>query len=295
MPHIPVLLEEVVEALGIKDDKFIVDGTVDGGGHGLKIISLLGKKGTFLGVDRDGDLLKKLELKVKAANPAARVVLAHGSYAELPEMLRKNKLPKADGLLLDLGFSSEQLSSGRGFSFQSDEPLDMRYDQSHGITAAEIISKESERNLADIFFNYGEERFSRHIARAIVEHRKSERILTTSQLAEVVRSAVPRNYEKGRINPATRVFQALRIFVNGELDELRSALDNLDQILAPQGRVVIISFHSLEDRLVKQSFQSLEREGKVKILSKKPVTATSEEIINNPRSRSAKLRIAEII
>jgi 16S rRNA (cytosine1402-N4)-methyltransferase len=295
MPHIPVLLDKVVEVLGIDKDKFIVDGTVDGGGHGLEIIKRLGKKGTFLGIDRDGELLKRLDVKLKAIKTSPRIVLSHGSYAELPEILCKENLPKADGLLLDLGFSSDQLLAGKGFSFQSDEPLDMRYDQSKGVTAAEILNKSTDEELADIFFHYGEERFSRRIARGIVERRRREKILTTFQLVEAIRSSVPGNYERGRINPATRVFQALRIYVNSELTELQTILDGLDQVITSGGRVAIISFHSLEDRIVKRSFQSLGREGKINILTKKPLTATEEEISQNPRSRSAKLRVAEII
>ncbi len=297
MPHIPVLLNEVLEALSITPEGFITDGTVDGGGHALEIASRLGPKGTVLGVDRDGELLSKLKLRLsKERDPKrAKIILAQGSYADLPEILNSKKLGRTHGLLLDLGFSSEQLASGRGFSFKEDEPLDMRYDTSSGTTAAEVVNSFREEELADIFYRYGEERLSRRIAKAIMESRKVRRILTTFDLVEAVKRASPRNYERGRINPATRVFQALRIYVNRELEELEKVLARLDEIIDSGGRVVIISFHSLEDRIVKKTFQEMERKGILKIIVKKPVMASREEIVTNPRSRSAKMRVAEII
>ncbi len=295
MPHTPVLLDKVLEFLSIDSDGFVVDGTVDGGGHGLEIVKRLGKKGIFLGIDRDIGLLERLTKRVKEVKPKPRIILHHGNYAELAEILRRDGLPKVNGLLLDLGFSSEQLASGRGFSFQIDGPLDMRYDQSKGTAAAEILNSSTEDELADIFFHYGEERLSRKISRKIVESRKREKILTTLQLVDIVRRVVPMNYERGRINPATRVFQALRIYVNDELGQLQAILDRLPDITAHRGRVVIISFHSLEDRVVKRSFQSMSKDRKARILTRKPVVAGEEEIVRNPRSRSAKLRAIEII
>lgn len=206
-------------------------------------------------------------------------------------------MPEANGLILDLGFSTEELEkSGRGFSFLKDEPLDMRYDIDGEITtAAEVVNSYPEKDLADIFYIYGEERMSRQIAKKIVEERRKERIMTTGRLVEVVKMAVGKGYEKGRINPATRVFQALRIYVNKELENLETILKNLPEIIRPNGRVVIISFHSLEDRIVKNYFKQMEKEGKGEILTKKPVVASKEEIISNPRSRSAKLRAIIII
>ena len=296
--HIPVLLNEALEGLVISEGKFIIDGTVDGGGHGLEIARRIGKKGIFLGVDRDEELLAKLKEKVAhefKKNSDAKIVLAHGSYAELPEILQDKKLKKADGLLLDLGFSSEQLDAKRGFSFQNDEPLDMRYDTSKGQTAAEVVNCFPEKELADIFYLYGEERFSRRIAKAIVGKRKRSRILTTFDLVEAVKESMPFKYDNGRINPATRVFQALRIYVNGEFVELEKVLSELKEIVAPGGRVAIISFHSLEDRIVKNGFKKAALEGILKIITKKPIAPSYEEISRNPRSRSAKIRVAEII
>ena len=223
---------------------------------------------------------------------------------------------KADGLILDLGFSSEQIESGRpacnallsnagrGFSFGKDEPLDMRYDQREGMTAADIVNKFSEKDLAEIFWKYGEERYSRRIAAKIVEERKKEPIKTTAELVEIIKKSVPGSYERGRIHPATRVFQALRIFVNQELENLETLLKNIDKIV--KGRVAIISFHSLEDRLVKNYFRELKKQGKAVILTnpegkpsvsygaRKPIRPSREEILKNPRSRSAKMRAIKI-
>lgn len=326
MSHIPVLLKEVIQFLNPKPGDFIIDGTVDGGGHAVEILKKILPDGRLLGTDLDESLLKTTESRIstelKIADLKKNLKLVQGNYADLPEILRRpdlvswvgapkptfqsalrqtvgaeaseEKLPKADGLLLDLGFSSEQLDSGKGFSFLKDEVLDMRY-SGEGMTAAEIVNSFSEKDLADIFWKYGEERYSRQIAKKIVEERKKERILTTERLVEIVKKAVPRNYEKGRINPATRVFQALRIYVNDELGNLAKLLGNLDKILKIKGRVAIISFHSLEDRLVKNYFRDSAKSGKMEILTKKPITASEEEIKINPRSRSAKMRAAIIL
>ena len=334
MPHVPVLLDKALEVLAVAPGKFIIDGTVDGGGHGLEIARRLGPSPSrlglrshsgrrcskalatereggsglrhreggpeeiFLGVDRDWELLTKLKSRIAKENTGrsgAKIILEHGSYAELPEILAAHRLPKADGLLLDLGFSSEQVDSGRGFSFQTDEPLDMRYDTRTGVTAAEVVNQRQEKELADIFYRYGEERFSRKIAKEIVAGRKQKRILTTFDLVEAIRRAVPRGYERGRINPATRIFQALRIYVNDELGELEKVLNRLQEIIVPGGRVTIISFHSLEDRIAKNGFREAERDGILKIITKKPIVPAEEEILRNSRSRSAKLRAAELI
>jgi 16S rRNA (cytosine1402-N4)-methyltransferase len=240
--------------------------------------------------------------------------LINGNYADLPEIFKKIHRPlkkseglKADGLIIDLGFSSEQIEqSGRGFSFLKDEPLIMRY-ADEGLTAAEVINSFSEKDLADILWRYGEERFSRQIAPKIIEERKRKRILTTFELVEIIKKAVPKKYERGRIHPATRVFQALRIYVNRELENLETLLKKLDpetdvlhrcgagKILNNKGRVAIISFHSLEDRLVKNYFKQMAKKGYAEILTKKPITPTKEEIKNNPRSRSAKMRAVKIL
>ncbi|MEK7574352.1 MAG: 16S rRNA (cytosine(1402)-N(4))-methyltransferase RsmH [Patescibacteria group bacterium] len=318
--HIPVLLKEVIAVLDPKPGEFFIDGTVGNGGHAVSILEKITPSGKFLAVDWDNNAIENFKPKT---------IAICGNYADLPKILEDlpagrqgNKLGMADGLLLDLGMSSEQLEhSGRGFSFMRNEPLDMRYfitqnktDQAQAnanslseseavpeqyefasLTAAEIINSFNEKDLADIFFQYGEERFSRRIARKIIEERKKKRILTTFDFVEVIKKAVPNNYEKGRIHPATRTFQALRIYVNQELENLERLLKNLDKILKPKGRIAIISFHSLEDRLVKNYFREKSKEGKMEILTKKPIRPTIEEIGQNPRSRSAKLRAAKLL
>ncbi|MEK7624498.1 MAG: 16S rRNA (cytosine(1402)-N(4))-methyltransferase RsmH [Patescibacteria group bacterium] len=324
MTHTPVLLKEVITVLDPKPGEFFIDGTVGGGGHTLEILKKIGPKGKLLGIDWDEEAIKNFKFSPCGESPEGRqissfknVILLNDSYANLPKILEAmpagrqgNKLGMADGLLLDLGMSSDQLEcSGRGFSFMRDEPLDMRYrvaltdanraaepasDQyeSASLTAAEIISSFNEKELADIFFQYGDERFSRRIAQKIIEERKKQRILTTFGLVDVIKKAVPKNYERGRIHPATRVFQALRIYVNQELENLENLLKNIDKILKPKGRIAIISFHSLEDRLVKNYFREKAKEKKIEILTKKPISPTIEEAGQNPRSRSAKLRAA---
>ena len=270
----------------------------------MEIFKKISPGGRLLGIDWDEDNIKKL-IEVKKLRNRKNIILVNDNYANLPEILKKEKLPKADGLLLDLGFSSEQLEkSGKGFSFLRDEPLNMRYNveinnngqatrdkrQETGITAAEVINSFSEKELADIFWKYGEERFSRRIAKNIVAVRKKKPIKTTFDLVEIIRKSLPRYYERGRIHPATRVFQALRIYVNDELGNLEKLLEHLDKIVKNKGRAVIISFHSLEDRLVKNYFRQFTKEGIAKILTKKPIRPTPEEVVLNPRSRSAKLR-----
>lgn len=305
MSHIPVLLKETIVALDPKPGEFFIDGTVGNGGHAFEIVKRISPEGIFLGIDWDADAIENLKSKISVGsefalgekNSKPKIILANDNYANLPEILEENKLEMADGLLLDLGMSSDQLEqSGRGFSFLKDEPLIMQYrPSSETTTAAEIISSFNEKELADIFFKYGEERFSRKIAGKIIEERKKQRILTTFDLVEVIGKAVPKNYERGRIHPATRVFQALRIYVNQELENLEKLLKNLDKVLKPKGRIVIISFHSLEDRLVKNYFREKAKEKKMEILTKKPIGPTMEEANQNRRSRSAKLRAAKLL
>lgn len=297
MAHIPVLLNKVLEILRPLPGRFIIDGTVDGGGHAAEIIRRLEPHGTFLGIDWDKSMLASAKSKIGSAGRGVKIILAHDNYANLPAILKNKKLSKADGLLLDLGFSSEQLDfpahAGKGFSFLRDEPLIMRYED-YGPTAAEVVNGKSEEDLAVIFWRYGEERFSRKIAKKIVESRKKRRIITTFDLVEVITSVVPKFYERGRIHPATRVFQALRIYINNELNNLETVLTNLTSILKPKGVAVIISFHSLEDRLVKNNFRDMSHRGILEIINKKPLVAEAAEIKINPRSRSAKLRAAII-
>lgn len=291
--HISVLLNEVLELLDPKPNEFFIDGTTDGGGHAAVVIDRVGSEGMFLGLDWDRDMVERLKKKFR--DKKGKIMLEHSNYAEVKLVMERLGLPKADGLLLDLGFSSVQLEDERGMSFQKDEPLDMRYDLTGDMPkAADIVNGLPEQELADMIYQYGEERMSRRIAKRIVEERKKKKILTTKELADIVAGAVGRGYEKGRIHPATRVFQALRIYVNKELDNLETILADCAEIVKPGGRIAIISFHSLEDRIVKTRLREMEKAGKGKILTKKPITATEEEMRQNPRSRSAKMRGFEI-
>ncbi|MDP1688915.1 MAG: 16S rRNA (cytosine(1402)-N(4))-methyltransferase RsmH [bacterium] len=300
MAHTPVLLKEVLEYLDPKPGQFIIDGTVNRGGHTTAILKKMMPSGKYLAVDLDENILEntksEINSKFQIPNSTFEIVWQNDNYANIPEILKRKEMGKADGLLVDLGFSSAQIeNSNRGFSFQKNEPLDMRYDIVQKLMAHDVVNKYSEKELADIIWKFGEERFSRRIAKKIIEERAKEPIVNTFQLVEVIKMAVPRSYEKGRIHPATRTFQALRIFVNDELGNLEKLLKNLDFILNRDGRAVIISFHSLEDRIVKNYFKEMKQSKKVELLTKKPITATEEEIRLNPRSRSAKLRAIKII
>jgi 16S rRNA (cytosine1402-N4)-methyltransferase len=289
MSHIPVLLQEVVALLDPKPGEFFIDGTAGNGGHLAALQEKVGESGKVLGIDFDPSAIGRLTEKFSAKG---NVTLVNGNYANTAEILEERHLPKADGFLLDIGFSSMQVdASGRGFSFQKDEPLDMRYQPDEArATAEEVVNGLPEKELADLIYQFGEERMSRQVAKAIVEHRRKRRIETTLQLAEIVRGALPKSYERGRIHPATRTFQALRIYVNGELANLERALASIPRIVKPGGRVAVISFHSLEDRIVKNIFRDMHKEKNATLLTKKPIIAGEEELDRNPRSRSAKLR-----
>jgi 16S rRNA (cytosine1402-N4)-methyltransferase len=295
--HVPVLLKEAIDFLNVRRGGTYIDATVGLGGHSYEIAKRLGAPGHLIGLDKDPAALGIAQSKlggsagVSPANPDwPKVTLLQCSFAEVAERFGKNS---ADGILADIGVSSLQLDDAtRGFSFQADGPLDMRMDPRSERTADQVVNHLDERELADVIYEFGEERRSRRIARAIV---RSRPIRSTAHLADVISAAArPMNSESRRIHPATRTFQALRIFVNRELDELRALVDAAPRVLKPGGRVVVISFHSLEDRIVKDAF----REGAIKykyfrVLTKKPVTASEEESDRNPRARSAKLRAAE--
>ena len=298
MGHIPVLLHETIKVLDPKPGEFFVDGTAGDGGHLKEILARVGEKGKVLGIDLDPAAIERLRERFDEEDQrASNVVLSQGNYADLPEILENKDLGKADGLLLDLGFSSPQIEgSGRGFSFSRDEPLDMRYFPEEGrMSAADAVNMLTEKELADAIWMYGEERFSRRIARHIVEERRKKRITSTEELVKIVREDVHKSYERGRIHPATRTFQALRIYVNNELGNLEKILSELANVLVSGGRIAVISFHSLEDRIVKNMFRTMQKEHKLEILTKKPVTASKEEIAENSRSRSAKLRAARLL
>jgi 16S rRNA (cytosine1402-N4)-methyltransferase len=286
--HTPVLLEEAIHFLAPVDGGIYVDGTLGLGGHAEKILQSCGPSGRLIGFEWDAEAL---ELANKRLAPfGERFCALHRNYSEIMEGLTETGIHKVDGLLLDLGVSSLQFDSGeRGFSYQANGPLDMRMDKRKHPTAEEIINDFSKEDLADIFYYYGEERQARRIAAHIVAERVKDRITTTSHLASIIARAVPKKFQPRKIHAATKVFQALRIAVNKELDNLTTLLDTITKILKPGGRVCIIAFHSLEDRLVKWKFKE---DPELHVLTKKPVIAGAEEIRMNPRARSAKLRAA---
>ena len=286
--HVPVLLKEAIDFLAVRRGGTYLDATVGLAGHSYEIARRLGAPGRVIGCDKDP---AALEIARERLEPRMRdwpqVELRHGSFADAGDQFQSGTF---DGVLADLGVSSLQFDTAtRGFSFQADAPLDMRMDPQQERTAEQVVNHLDERELADVIYEFGEERRSRRIARAIV---RSRPIYTTRQLVEVI-SAAARSMKHERIHPATRTFQALRIFVNRELDDLRELLDAAPRILKSGGRLVIISFHSLEDRIVKDALRDGVKQGHYRLLTKKPVTPSQEEIDRNPRSRSAKMRAAE--
>jgi len=285
--HVSVLPREVLHWLDPQPGQVVVDATAGVGGHSALIWERIQPTGTLISMDQDEAMLGFA--KSRLTDP--RIIWRHANFEDLPTVLDELKLPRVDAILADLGFCSDQMGDpARGFSFNADGPLDMRLDPTRGEPASAMIRRTSEKDLADIFWQYGEERFSRRVARRIVETRKNTPIEATGQLADLVRSCVPRS--KGHsIDPATRVFQALRIAVNDELGALERFLQVVPDCLKPGGRVAIISFHSLEDRMVKQAFRKSTEWGKE--LTRKPAVASDAEISVNPRSRSAKLRVAQ--
>lgn len=286
--HTPVLLEESISFLAPVAGGIYIDGTLGLGGHAEKILQTCEPSGRVIGFEWDASAL---ELARKRLAPfGERFYALNRNYSEIMAGLTETGIDKVDGLLLDLGVSSLQFDSGeRGFSYQTNGPLDMRMDKRGDTTAEEIINNFSKEELADIFYYYGEERQARRIAAHIVTERNRTRITSTSQLARIVAGAVPRKFQPRKIHVATKVFQALRIAVNKELDNLAEVLDSVTTILKPGGRVCIIAFHSLEDRLVKRKFKD---NPELHVLTKKPVIPGAEEIKMNPRARSAKLRAA---
>ncbi|MDD2557269.1 MAG: 16S rRNA (cytosine(1402)-N(4))-methyltransferase RsmH [Desulfuromonas sp.] len=305
--HEPVLLHEVLDLLHLSLGAVVVDGTVGGGGHSQRMLEAIGPDGRLFGLDRDK---RALQAAAKRLAPFdARVTLHQANYASVADVLRAEGVEACDAILLDLGVSSHQLDcQERGFSFQHDAPLDMRMDQAEGITAAQVVNELTAAGLATIFKEYGEERWAKRIARRIEQERAVAPINTTLQLAELVRSAVPVGKQPQRIHPATRVFQALRIYVNDELGYLKTGLESCLEMLRPGGILAVISFHSLEDRIVKQFFRAqtqtcecpprlpvcvCAKQARVKLLTRRGVRAGIEEIEHNPRSRSAILRGVE--
>jgi 16S rRNA (cytosine1402-N4)-methyltransferase len=287
--HIPVLVEEVMTFLRCEPGRTYVDATLGGGGHASEILKRTAPDGVVIGMEWDEEALSEARNTLMPFGD--RVKIFRENFIHLPDMM---KAESADGILLDLGLSSIHLEKEeRGFSFKGEGPLDMRMDQRMNHTAAHLINRLSSEDLEYTLSHYGEERWAKRIARAIVQEREREPLRTTQTLRKIVHRAIPRRFHFRRIDPATRTFQAFRIRVNEELDNLGKILETGWKILKRGGRICIISFHSLEDRMVKETFRRLEKQGEMRILTKKPVTPSEEEQTRNPRSRSAKLRCAE--
>ena len=290
--HVSVLLHEAIELLEIKKNDVVVDATLGGAGHAHTIVNKLGPKGIFIGFDLDTDAIQRATSKLEDSK--CRVELIQANFRTIKSALKEKGIESIDSALFDLGWSSFQLEAKRGFSFLKDEPLGMTYAKDsgvHAITASLIVNDWGEESIADIIYGWGEERHSRRIAKAIVESRAKNPIRTSLQLSEIIKSAVPNFYRRGRIHPATRTFQALRIAVNDELGAIQEALLNTWDILNPGGKIAVISFHSIEDRLVKRFFAEKEKNGQGTRVTKKPIIPSEQELQQNPRARSAKLRV----
>lgn len=303
--HISVLLAEVMENLDIKPDGVYVDGTLGGAGHAEEICKRLGEKGRFVGLDQDEEAVAASRERLAVFED--KVSIVKSNYVHMKQVLDSQGIHKVDGILLDLGVSSHQLDdAGRGFSYREDAPLDMRMDREQPITAKDIVNRYPEAELARIIYSYGEERYARSIARHIVREREHREIETTGELVDIIRRAMPAKAQNGKGHPAKRTFQAIRIECNQELEVLRQALDDMMDLLRDNGRLCIISFHSLEDRIVKNSFRKAEnpctcppdfpvcacgKKPRGKVLTKKPILPTEKEMERNSRSKSAKLRV----
>lgn len=286
--HTPVLVNEVIEGLKVGKEKRYIDATAGGGGHTAEIIRRGGK---VLAIDQDADaidfILKNQKLEIKNQ----KLIVAKGNFRDIELIAKKNGFEQVDGVLFDLGVSSFQIDvSGRGFSFRKDEPLDMRMDNESEQNAFRVVNSYDDEALTQIFLRFGEEISGKRVAEAIINQRKEKKIETSQELAKIVESVIPKT---GKVHPATRIFQAIRIEVNAELEALRVGLMSSLQLLGSEGRIVVISFHSLEDRIVKQLFRQFEFEGKGKVITHKPIISTEVEIKQNNRSRSAKLRVYE--
>jgi 16S rRNA (cytosine1402-N4)-methyltransferase len=294
--HIPVLARTLIEQINLPPDGVMVDATIGQGGHSLLFGKTLGPDGVIIALDVDKKAIRGAQFRLKGLS--CRVLYKYGNFSEIGELIRAQGVSEVDFILADLGFCSSQLADAEiGLSFRSSMPLDMRIDKRVKRTAADIVNKADEQFLADLIYKYGQERGSRRISRFIVRERESRPITTTGQLAAIVCRALgqPERRRKSKIHPATRTFQALRIAVNNELENLGKMLASASSLLAKKGRIAVISFHSLEDRLVKNNFKANEKEGIYKIITKKPIVPSREEIAENARARSAKLRIAEKI
>jgi len=308
--HEPVLLEESIKSLDIKSTGIYVDGTVGGAGHAAEILKRL-DKGTLVGIDQDEAAIKVSEERLRQVQGNATIILIKGNFRNMAQLLVQHGIREVDGVLLDIGVSSHQLDeAGRGFSYRHDAPLDMRMDRTLAIDAAYIVNTYDEKAIRDIISEYGEEKWAARIASFIVNARRNHRIETTGQLVEIIKAAIPASARRSGPHPARRTFQALRIAVNDELGALKDAIDGAVKMLKPGGRISVITFHSLEDRIVKNEFHSRERtctcppsfpvcvcgrKPELKVLTKKPILPSKEELEANRRSHSAKLRTAQKI
>ena len=305
--HVSVLLNETIDGLNINPDGIYVDGTLGGGGHSYEICKRLSDKGRLIGIDQDGEALEAARERLKEFED--KITLVRSNYCEIDTILKDLGIEKVDGIVLDLGVSSYQLDNlERGFSYKSDAPLDMRMDQRNDKTAADIVNGYSEMELYRIIRDYGEDRFAKNIAKHIVREREIHPIETTLQLAEIIRGAIPAKIRAEGGHPAKRTFQAIRIELNHELDVLNDSIDTMIDLLNPGGRLSIITFHSLEDRIVKTRFRTNEnpcicppdfpvcvcgRKSKGRVVTRKPIVPSDEELEENRRSKSSKLRVFE--
>jgi len=292
--HIPVLAKSLAEQINLPPDGVMVDATIGQGGHSYLFGQTLGPEGVLIGLDVDKESIRRAHFRLK--NLACKVILLNSNFSRIAEQVHNQGIEEVDFILADMGVSSAQLADSKiGLSFTHDMPLDMRIDKRLKVSAADIVNKADEKSLADLIYRFAEDRASRRIARFIVQQRRRKAITTTSQLAAVVAKALarPGQKRKARIHPATRTFQALRIAVNKELENLEKLLVAAPQLLAKNGRIAVISFHSLEDRLVKNSFKQNQKEGVYRIVTKKPIVPALQEIAENRRARSGKLRIAQ--
>ena len=305
--HVSVLLQETVDGLNVKPDGIYVDGTLGGGGHSYEVCTRLGAKGSIIGIDQDEAAIEAASIRLK--DFGEKVTIVRSNYCDMKSRLHELGIDKVDGIMLDLGVSSYQLDTAdRGFSYREDAPLDMRMDQRSEMTAKDIVNDYSEMDLYRVIRDYGEDKFAKNIARHIVRERAKRPIETTGELTEVIRHAIPMKFQKKTGHPAKRTFQAIRIELNRELDVLRDSLDDMIDMLNPGGRLCIITFHSLEDRIVKSAFKKNENPctcpsdfpvcvcGKVskgRVITRKPILPSEEEMEVNSRSKSAKLRIFE--
>lgn len=307
--HVPILLNECIENLKIHPNGIYVDGTLGGAGHGVAICKNLTIQGHFIGIDQDENAIKAAQKRLMGFPPKISVI--RDNFRNIKSILEKLKIEHIDGMFLDLGVSSHQLDEPlRGFSYQNDAPLDMRMDNRKTFMAKDIVNHYSKQELTKIIKTYGEEKWAARISQFIVEYRKNKEINTTGELVDIIKKAIPAKARRNGPHPAKRTFQAIRIEVNNELDILKDSIEDIVDCLNPEGRICIISFHSLEDRIVKKTFQKLEnpcecppefpqcvcnKKPKIKIITKRPIIPTELELKNNPRARSAKLRVAQKI